>query len=123
MHEKIITCITCPVGCSITVCADGDKICSISGNACKRGEAYARDEFTHPIRILATSVKVCGADVPLVPVRSSKPVPKELLPDCMTEIKQIAAKAPICRYDVIIHDILGTGADIVATGSAEPTER
>jgi len=116
MTGKIITCITCPIGCAITVRGEGADIAHMEGSQCKRGEEYARNEFVHPVRILTTSVKVTGAGCPLIPVRSDKPVPQELLMQCMDIIKTKAVRAPVGRYDVIIPNILGTGANIIATG-------
>ena len=119
MIEKVITCITCPVGCDITVRGEGEKISGMEGYQCKRGEEYAHNEFIHPVRILTTIVKVDGGNAPLVAVRSDKPVPKELLLDCMQKIKTVRVKSPVRRYDVIIPNILGTGANMVATGEVK----
>jgi len=116
MTEKIITCITCPIGCNIIVRGAGEEIFYMEGYQCKRGEEYARNEFVHPVRILTTTVKVEGADCPLIPVRSDKPVPQELLMQCMEKIKDVVVESPVFRYDVIIPDILGTGANIMSTG-------
>lgn len=118
MSEKIITCITCPLGCLVTVTGEGDRIDSMEGAACKRGEAYARNEFSHPLRILTSIVKVEGADVPLVAVRSSAPLPKEKMFQCMDEIRRVVLQAPVRGNDVVIADVCGTGVDIVATGRA-----
>lgn len=119
MVEKIITCITCPIGCDIVVSGEGDGILSMKGNQCKRGEEYASKEFMHPVRILTTTVKVNGADTPLLPIRSDKPVPQELLMQCMDEIRNVRVTPPISRYDVIIAHILGTDVNIVATGEVK----
>lgn len=116
MTEKKITCITCPLGCNIVVRGEKESIVYMKGNQCKRGEEYARNEFIHPVRILTTTVKVEGADCPLIAVRSDRPVPQGLLMQCMEEIKNVSMKAPVSRYDVIISNILGTNANIVATG-------
>jgi len=118
MAEKHITCIICPQGCDIIVDGDGDNIRSMTGQGCKRGDIYARDEFIHPVRILTSTVKVSGSAVPLVAVRTNKPIPKDLLFRGMEEIRKVIAMVPIKRGDVIIPDILGTGADLVATGQA-----
>ncbi|MEM1483895.1 DUF1667 domain-containing protein [Oscillospiraceae bacterium PP1C4] len=119
MQEKKIICIVCPIGCNITVQGEGDQIELMEGFTCKRGEEYARNEFIHPVRILTSTAKVEGSCVPLVPVRSNKPVPKELLFDCMNEIRKLNVKAPVYCQDVLIPNILGTGIDIVATGCVE----
>ncbi len=118
MHtqQKQITCVVCPLGCDIAVCVDGGEVVSMSGQGCKRGESYAAEEFFHPKRIFTSSVKVMGADVPLVSVRSNAPIPKELLMDCMAEIQKITLSPPICRYDLVVENILDTGVNIVTTG-------
>jgi len=118
MTEKIITCIICPVGCSIVVTGKGSSVLRMEGNQCKRGEEYAGNEFVHPMRILTTTVKLEGADSPLLPVRSDKQIPQELLMRCMAQIQNISVEAPISQYDVIVPNILGTNANIVATGEA-----
>lgn len=119
MTEKTITCVTCPIGCSIVVRGEGDAITHIEGNQCKRGEAYARDEFVRPVRTLTTTVRVQGGAAPLVAVRSSAPVPKALLLPCMEAIRKASIAAPVARHDVVIPDILGTGVDIIATGEVD----
>ena len=118
MRKETIICITCPLGCPITVTGESEDISKVEGFGCKRGKTYAVSEFSHPERILTTTVKILGGDVSLMPVRSSKPIPKELLMRCMAEIKKVCIAAPIHRYDVIIPNILATGSDIVATGES-----
>jgi len=123
MEKKYITCIVCPLGCRITVQGEGGMIDSIEGHGCKRGEQYARDEFIHPVRILTSSVKVKNGNVPLVPVRSDKPVPKEMLLKCMEEIKKAEVAAPVKYRDIVIENILGTGINIIATGGCRAAEK
>ena len=118
MAEKRVTCIICPQGCDILVDGDGSTIRSMTGQGCKRGETYAADEFIHPLRILTSTIKVSGAAVPLVAVRTSKPIPKELLFRGIEEIRKVKATVPVNRGDIIIPDFLNTGADLVATGEA-----
>lgn len=56
---KDIICVACPMGCQISVELNDDgEILSVTGNTCKRGDAYARTECTHPERSLTTTVKV-----------------------------------------------------------------
>ena len=111
-------CTICPIGCNITVEGEGEAIVSITGYGCKRGIEYGKNEFSHPVRILTTTVKIAGTDQ-LLPVRSSKPIPKELIMKCMEEIKKVTISEKVKRYDVIIPNICGSTADIVATGSLE----
>jgi len=116
--RKDIICTICPIGCNISVEGEGDNISSISGYSCKRGIEYGKNEFSHPVRILTTTVKVAGTEQ-LLPVRSSRPIPKELIMKCMEEIKKVKVSEKVKRYDVIISNICGSEADIVATGSLE----
>lgn len=117
--KKEIICTVCPRGCHIMVEGDAEKVLSAEGYSCKRGLEYANTEYAHPVRILTTTVKLAGVQNDLLPVRSSQPVPKEKLFDCMDVIRTTAVKPPVKRYDVIIPNICGTGVDIVATKAVE----
>jgi CxxC motif-containing protein len=117
MEDRKLTCIVCPIGCQLNITFDGDKIDTISGNRCKRGSAYAREECTAPRRMLTTTVKVAGGLHPLVPVKTEKAVPKQLIMQCMDEIHKLQVTAPIKVGDIILVDICGTGVNMVATGN------
>lgn len=121
--RKEIICVICPEGCHIGL-VNGSPDSEgrvdpthISGNRCKRGKTYAVNEFTNPVRVLTTTVKVTGGDVRMVPVKSLKPLPKGKLLKCMEFISDFTAEAPVMRGDVLISDILKTGVGIVATGN------
>lgn len=113
--KKNLICVSCPLGCPIEVEIENGEVVSVTGNTCKRGDAYARAEITNPVRSLTTSVKVENGLHPVVPVKSSGPVPKDKMFDCMKEINSITVKAPVKIGDVVIENILGLGVDIVAT--------
>lgn len=113
--KRDLICVACPLGCPITVEYEGTEVFSVTGNTCKRGDAYARTEVVNPTRSLATSVKVNGGVHPVVPVRSSQPVPKSMMFECMKVINAASVDAPVRIGQVIIPNILDTGADIIAT--------
>ena len=115
--KKEIICTVCPRGCHVLVEGEGEQILNVEGYSCKRGLEYAGAEFAHPVRILTTTVKMAGAGNDLLSVRSNRPVPREKLMACMDVIRSVEVKLPVNRYDVIVSDICGTGADIVATKS------
>ena len=117
MRELQVICTVCPIGCSINVVGNEDSVQEMNGYQCPRGKKYAADEFIAPTRILTTSVRINGSQEPLLPVRSSAPVPKKLLMECMEQIKKVALDAPINQGDVVIHNILGCGSDIIATAT------
>jgi len=114
--EKMITCIICPHGCEIRVkgAPDANHIEQIEGCRCQRGHTYARQEFLSPSRILTASVRVAEPGRRMLPVRSLTPVPLKLLLPCVAEIKKLIVHAPVYYHQVILSDILNTGADIVA---------
>ncbi len=116
MAERNLICIACPRGCPIKVVTDdNNEVVSIDGATCKNGEKYAANEVTHPMRNLTSTVKVVGGTAPVVPVKTSIDIPKELLFQAMELINKATLTAPVHIGDVAIHDILGTGADIIAT--------
>jgi CxxC motif-containing protein len=119
-YKREMTCIVCPLGCRISVVTGDDGlITEISGNKCKRGASYAEEECLDPKRTVTTTVRMKNGRMPVVPVKTSKPVPKALIMDCMKEINRICAVPPVRIGDVLIRDILGTGADVVAAGNAD----
>ncbi|HHV59469.1 MAG TPA: DUF1667 domain-containing protein [Clostridiaceae bacterium] len=113
--KKEIICIICPRGCHITVTGEGQNIQSIEGAMCKRGKEYATSEFTNPVRILTTTVKINDRKDDLLPVRSKDPISKDKLFECMEIIRKTTVNSPVKCHDVVINDICGTGVDIVAT--------
>ena len=119
MITKDIICITCPQGCIVKVTGDVEKgeITSCEGFKCKRGKVYAENEFIHPLRILTTSVKTEGASTPLVAVRTSAPIPKEMQMAAMEEVKKLTVKAPLVPGDVIVENFMGLNVNLVASGS------
>lgn len=116
-----ITCTVCPVGCKLTAHTDprdGKKLVKIEGNACARGGRYAETEILNPVRVLTSTVRLRGAEHDkLLPVRSSKPVPKSMLFEGMKLIKAAEAAAPVRLGDTIIKDFLESGTDLIACKS------
>ena len=119
--ERILTCIVCPKGCELRVELDENgKIKDVSGYTCKRGLVYAEAECTHPTRTVTSTVRT--VDGAILPVKTSSAIPKELIFAAMKEINAARAAADAKIGDVIIADVLGTGADVVATANASDCE-
>ena len=113
-----LTCIVCPKGCELTVTFGGaGEIEKIEGYTCKRGEEYARNECTHPVRTVTSTVKTQSGRT--VAVKTASPIPKELIFEVMKEVN--AVRVPdgkrITVGEVIISDVCGTGVDVVATST------
>ena len=109
-----LTCIDCPKGCQLKVELDENKkVLSVTGNTCKRGEVYANTECTAPMRTITTTAAVIGGGV--VPVKTDKTVPKEMMFDCMKVINAARVPADATLGTVVVENILGTGANVVTT--------
>ena len=80
MEEKNLICINCPLGCMLTVKMEKDRILGVSGNTCKRGEAYAQKELTNPTRIVTSTVKVSGGRERFRPGYTYTASPKQYRP-------------------------------------------
>ena len=108
-----LICITCPKGCHLR--GDEEKGFAVTGNSCPRGAEYGRNELQHPVRTVTSTVRIQGADLPRLPVKTDRPLAKEKIFDCMALLNTITADAPVHVGDVLAADILGTDVNIVAT--------
>ncbi len=107
-----IICITCPKGCHLTV---DEKTLEVRGNSCPRGEEYGRNELTHPVRMITSTVKLEGGRFRRLPVKTSQSVPKEKMFEVVRSLDGIVVHSPVHVGDIIVKDVCGTGADIIAT--------
>lgn len=119
MEEKNLTCISCPMGCPLTVLMNGAEVINVSGNTCKRGEIYAKKEVVNPTRIVTSTVRVEGGSADMVSVKTKEDIPKGKIFECVEALKGVIVKAPVHIGDVIIPDVAGTGVPIVATKNVE----
>lgn len=119
MEIKKLTCINCPVGCSLKVEMDGENVICVSGNTCRRGEIYARKEVTNPTRIVTSTVKVVNGTSGTVSVKTKEDILKEKIFACVQALRGIEVQAPVHIGDVILENVAGTGVDIVATRNVE----
>jgi len=108
-------CINCPKGCEMDVAVEGEKV-TVSGNACPRGEAYAKAEVTNPTRMVTGLVRVAGMRKPL-PVKTRSAVPKAKINAVLFALHQATVQLPVKIGDVIIPDVAQTGVNVVATAN------
>ena len=115
MTSSKINCFICPNGCEMMVDKDGDEI-KVTGNKCSRGEEFARQEVTKPLRILTSSVVARGLSQKMISVRTSKPIPKRLIPAAMLRIKEIVVDQPVEPGDVLVNNFINLPeVDLIAT--------
>lgn len=118
-ETRELTCINCPLGCQLTVTVADGEVTSVTGNTCKRGGVYGKKEVTNPTRIVTTTVPVTGsATEHMVSVKTASDVPKGKMFEVVAALAGVTAKAPVAIGDVILHDVAGTGVDVIATKSA-----
>lgn len=114
--NREMVCIVCPNGCRLNVFVDEqNRVTRVENALCRNGRTYAEDEVQCPKRSLTSTVKVKDGTHPLVSVRSSKPIPREKLQEAVDTLRLLELTAPVDFHQVIVSDILGTGADIVTT--------
>ena len=117
LDTKKLTCICCPLGCSIEADMQGGSVVAVRGNGCPNGEKYAHTVLTAPVRTLTSTVALVNSKsgMRLAPVRSSEPIPKDKLFDCMKEIANISVSAPVHIGDTVLQNAAGTGISIIIT--------
>ena len=116
--KKNLTCIVCPRGCTLTVTLDSElenPVVSVEGQGCKRGVEYATAECTHPTRVLTTTAPTVDGGV--VPCKTDRAIPRELLFEAMKAVNTLSAPAVVRIGDILLENLLGTGANIVATAN------
>lgn len=109
-----LTCIGCPMGCSLTVEVENGVAVSVTGNTCGIGKRYAEQEVSAPTRMVTTTV-ISSKGRP-VPVKTQSPVPKEKIFEVVDEIKKSEVTSPFTIGDVLIQDVAGTGIPVIITG-------
>ncbi len=128
MSEELV-CITCPMGCHLSVDRLGDGSLAVSGNRCARGVKYATEELLAPRRVVSATVALAGGGaektarlrglgtVSRLPVRTSSGFPRNEVPGLLKAIYALNVELPVRRGDVLIADYQGSGVDVIATRS------
>lgn len=117
---KELICFLCPNGCTLSVTQEQSEF-SVTGQKCKRGQEFAINEATNPTRTLCTTVKTNFAEMPVLPVRSARAIPKNHIFSVMAAINQVVVTEVLCCGAPVITNVLGLGIDIIATASMEIT--
>lgn len=114
-------CTTCPSECLLTVeverVANGAvvEVHSVTGNNCPRGDKFAHQELTCPMRVLTTTVAASGGDEALLPVCTAEAIPLALHAQAMDLIRGLVVEAPIRMGDVVLKNLLDTNINLIAS--------
>lgn len=118
-------CTTCPSECLLTVEVEHDangtvvEVRSVTGNNCPRGDKFAHQELTCPMRVLTTTVAVSDGDEALLPVRTADAIPLALHAQAMNLIRGVVVEAPIRMGDVVLENLLDTNINLIASMDIE----
>ncbi len=86
---------------------------AVTGHTCPKGEEYAINECTNPVRTVTATVRVSNRQDTMVSVKTETPVPKGEMQAVMARLRSITATAPIAIGDVLLENV--AGSRIVAT--------
>ena len=115
METRELTCIGCPLGCSLTIKMENGEVVELTGNTCPRGDAYGRKEVTNPTRIVTSTVRVSGGVSAMVSCKTESDIPKGKIFEVTEALKSVTLEAPVHIGDIVLKDVAGTGVDVVAT--------
>ncbi len=121
MIKKNLTCISCPMSCQLELTIDNGEILQITGNGCKNGETYARQEFTNPQRVVTTTVACHSGLWPRLPVKTVAAVPKDKVAHVVRALHGVEVEAPVQLGQVIMENVAKTGVAVIATRSLPQT--
>lgn len=110
--ERKITCIICPRGCAMTAKIDETGV-TVTGHTCPKGEEYAINECTNPVRTVTAAVRVANRYNTMVSVKTDAPVPKNKMMDVLAALHTVTVQAPAKIGDVVLSDIFG--ANVIIT--------
>ena len=112
-------CISCPIGCRLTVTREGDEIV-VAGNRCPKGAVYGREEMLSPKRVVTAVVRTDSKTFPYIPVRTDRPLPRPLIPDLIGDLDRRSVRLPAARGDVLIGNYRESGVNVVLTRTLPP---
>ncbi len=111
---KKMTCIICPVGCSLVI-ENPDDYMEVSGAKCKRGELYAVQELTNPLRTVQSTIRSTIPGYRRAAVKTSGPVPLKDVFVFMDEINKIVLNERKMCGDVLVHSLNESDVDLILT--------
>ena len=116
VNEKEIICVICPNSCRLKVTQNPNtKEITVEGHLCPRGKKYGISEFSNPVRMLITTMRVENGKLPIIPIRSTEAIPKSLLLEAVKIVNDTHCIAPIKMGDILIDNILNTKISVIAS--------
>lgn len=105
------TCIMCPLGCNLIIKEKNGAI-EVSGYTCKKGDAYGKEEYTNPKRMVTALVKTKSGKYKSV--KTKNPIDKNKIFELLALINDTVVDDLLDIGDIAIKDALNL-CDIVIT--------
>ena len=105
--KRNMTCIICPRGCALTAELTENGV-AVTGHTCPKGEEYAINECTHPVRTVTATVRVGNRSNTMASVKTETPVPKDKMMDVIAALRCITVDAPASIGDIVLEDVCGS---------------
>ena len=109
--NRTMTCIICPLGCSLDVTFENGSVTNVSGNGCPRGKQYAESELTDPRRSVTTIMRCENGE--MLSVKTDRAVKKADVFSVMEAVNKYIVPLPVNVGDVIMKGVCG--CNIIAT--------
>ena len=109
---KELVCIACPNGCALKI---NTETLEVSGNKCKRGIDFAKEELLAPQRCVSSLVKTTLKEYPVVSVRTSKEIPKDKIFALMELLDKIVIKEYLDSGSIVLANVFGSDVNVITT--------
>lgn len=118
---KEMTCTVCPMSCQLIITKDPESPdgLKVEGGSCKRGRIHAIKELTNPTRLITSTVRIDGALIDRIPVRTDGEIPREKIFELMEIIRGLKVQAPVKRGDIIYKSVFDSDVNIIASRSMD----
>ena len=118
---KNMVCNKCEKYCILELRND-DEYTEYFGSSCSKKLDFKEVEMESSKDILTSLVRIKGADVKVVPVKSSKTIDKSLFMKCSRALSRINVGAPIRIGDIVCKNLLNLGVDIICTKNIDRSD-
>ena len=114
--KRNLICIICPRGCALTANINENGV-TVTGHTCPKGEEYAINECTNPVRTVTATIRAANRKDTMVSVKTDRPIPKGKMMEVMELLRKTEINAPVAIGDVVLKAVFG--ADVVVTKGVE----
>lgn len=116
-----MVCNKCEKYCILELKND-DEFAEYFGSNCNKDISIKEIEMRSNKAILTSLVRIKGAEVKVVPVKSSKTIDKSLFMKCSRALSRINVGAPIRIGDIVCKNLLNLGVDIICTKNIDRSD-